>query len=44
MTDNTTENPVQADINSGYLYLGGFLGLFAAGRGTVPIGVGVFQR
>ena len=25
---------VSADINSGYLYLGGFLGLFGAGRGT----------
>ena len=25
---------VQADINSGYLYLGGFLGRFGAGRGT----------
>lgn len=25
---------VQADINSGYLYLGGFLGLFGEGRGT----------
>ncbi|MGN2335440.1 hypothetical protein [Bifidobacterium longum] len=25
---------VEADINSGYLYLGGFLGLFGAGRGT----------
>ncbi|TPF93631.1 tail protein [Bifidobacterium sp. UTBIF-68] len=25
---------IQADINSGYLYLGGFLGSFSAGRGT----------
>lgn len=25
---------VDADINSGYLYLGGFLGLFGGGRGT----------
>ena len=25
---------VDADINSGYLYLGGFLGLFGEGRGT----------
>lgn len=25
---------VSADINSGYLYLGGFLGLFGEGRGT----------
>lgn len=25
---------VQADINSGYLYLGGFIGWFGAGRGT----------
>lgn len=26
---------VEADINSGYLYLGGFLGLHAGGRGTL---------
>lgn len=26
---------VEADINSGYLYLGGFLGLYAGGRGTL---------
>ena len=26
---------VQADINSGYLYLGGFLGRYAGGRGTI---------
>lgn len=26
---------VQADINSGYLYLGGFLGLYGGGRGTL---------
>lgn len=25
---------VEADINSGYLYLGGFLGRLGAGRGT----------
>ncbi|MGE4655376.1 hypothetical protein ACEWFX_01155 [Bifidobacterium longum subsp. suis] len=26
---------VEADINSGYLYLGGFLGRYAGGRGTI---------
>ena len=26
---------VEADTNSGYLYLGGFLGLYAGGRGTL---------
>lgn len=29
---------VQADINSGYLFLGGFLGLYAGGRGTLLTG------
>ena len=33
-TDPNDSVGVQADINSGYLYLGGFLGRLGAGRGT----------
>ena len=33
-TDPNGSVGVEADINSGYLYLGGFLGLFGEGRGT----------
>lgn len=33
-TDQNGSVGVQADINSGYLYLGGFLGRLGAGRGT----------
>ena len=33
-TDPNGSVGVEADINSGYLYLGGFLGRFGAGRGT----------
>lgn len=33
-TDPNSSVGVQADINSGYLYLGGFLGRLGAGRGT----------
>ena len=33
-TDPNGSVGVSADINSGYLYLGGFLGRFGAGRGT----------
>lgn len=33
-TDPNGSVGVEADINSGYLYLGGFIGLFGAGRGT----------
>lgn len=33
-TDPNGSVGVAADINSGYLYLGGFLGLFGEGRGT----------
>ena len=33
-TDPNGSVGVEADINSGYLHLGGFLGLFGAGRGT----------
>ena len=33
-TDPNGSVGVEADINSGYLYLGGFLGLFGGGRGT----------
>ena len=34
-TDPNGSVGVQADINSGYLYLGGFLGRYAGGRGTI---------
>ena len=34
-TDPNGSVGVQADINSGYLFLGGFLGLYAGGRGTI---------
>ena len=33
-TDPNGSVGVEADINSGYLYLGGFIGRFGAGRGT----------
>ena len=33
-TDPNGSVGVEADINSGYLYLGGFIGWFGAGRGT----------
>lgn len=34
-TDPNGSVGVEADINSGYLYLGGYLGLYAGGRGTI---------
>lgn len=34
-TDPNGSVGVEADINSGYLYLGGFLGRYAGGRGTI---------
>lgn len=34
-TDPNGSVGVQADINSGYLFLGGFLGLYDGGRGTI---------